>query len=438
MPAPSAFPDVPTIRFEGPDARHPLAFRHYDADAPIEGKPMREHLRFASAYWHTMRNSLADPFGSGTAHMPWDDGSDSLDNARRRVGVFFEFLGTCGIDFYCFHDRDVAPEGKTLAEREQNLAAIVATLKEEQARTGKRLLWGTACLFAHPRYAHGAATSPRPEVFAHAAAQVKVAMEATHELGGAGYVFWGGREGYSALINTDMRRERENLARLLHLAVEHRKAIGFTGQLYIEPKPKEPSIHQYDSDAAACLNFLREFDLLPHLKLNIEANHATLAGHSMEHELVVARDAGALGSIDANTGLEGIGWDTDHFPLDPGLCTRIMLVVMSMGGFTSGGLNFDAKRRRESFEPVDLFHAHVGGMDAFARGLKAAAAIRADGRIADFVRHRYRAWESDLGRTIHRKGTSLADLARIARESPEPVLESGREEMLERIFHDFT
>jgi xylose isomerase len=437
MPAPTAFPDVPTIRYEGPNARHPLAFRHYDPDALVEGKPMREHFRFASAYWHTMRNSLADPFGMGTAQMPWDDGSDSLDNARRRVAVFFEFLAKCGIDFYCFHDRDVAPEGRTLAESERNLAAVVATLKDEQARTGKRLLWGTACLFAHPRYAQGAATSPRPEVFAYAAAQVKSAMEATYELGGAGYVFWGGREGYSALINTDMRRERENLARMLHLAVEHKKSIGFAGQLYIEPKPKEPSIHQYDSDAAACLNFLREFDLLPHLKLNIEANHATLAGHSMEHELVVARDAGALGSIDANTGLEGIGWDTDHFPLDPSLCARIMLIVMSMGGFTTGGLNFDAKRRRESFEPVDLFHAHIGGMDAFARGLKAAAAIRADGRLSEFVRNRYRAWDGDLGTTIHRKGTGLAELARIARESPEPTLESGREEMLERIFHEF-
>jgi xylose isomerase len=438
MPSNAAFPEVSAIRFEGPNARHPLAFRHYDADALVEGKPMREHLRFASAYWHTMRNTLADPFGAGTAQMPWDDGSDSLDNARRRVSVFFEFLGKCGIDFYCFHDRDVAPEGRTLAESERNLSEIVATLKSEQERTGKRLLWGTACLFAHPRYAQGAATSPRPEVFAYAAAQVKVAMEATHELGGAGYVFWGGREGYAALINTDMRRERENLARMLHLAVEHKRAIGFTGQLYIEPKPKEPSIHQYDSDAAACLNFLREFDLLPHLKLNIEANHATLAGHSMEHELVVARDAGALGSIDANTGLEGIGWDTDHFPLDPSLCARIMLIVLSMGGFTSGGLNFDAKRRRESFEPIDLFHAHIGGMDAFARGLKAAAAIRTDGRIAEFVRNRYRAWDGELGQIVHRSGTSLADLARIARESRDPALESGREEMLERIFHDFT
>ena len=436
MPSNAAFPEVSAIRFEGPNARHPLAFRHYDADALVEGKPMREHLRFASAYWHTMRNTLADPFGAGTAQMPWDDGSDSLDNARRRVNVFFEFLGKCGIDYYCFHDRDVAPEGRTLAESERNLSEIVATLKSEQERTGKRLLWGTACLFAHPRYAQGAATSPRPEVFAYAAAQVKVAMEATHELGGAGYVFWGGREGYAALINTDMRRERENLARMLHLAVEHKRAIGFTGQLYIEPKPKEPSIHQYDSDAAACLNFLREFDLLPHLKLNIEANHATLAGHSMEHELVVARDAGALGSIDANTGLEGIGWDTDHFPLDPSLCARIMLIVLSMGGFTSGGLNFDAKRRRESFEPIDLFHAHIGGMDAFARGLKAAAAIRTDGRIAEFVRNRYRAWDGELGQIVHRSGTSLADLARIARESRDPALESGREEMLERIFHE--
>jgi len=436
MSATSAFPDIPAVRYEGPDARNPFAFRHYDPDERVEGKPMRDHFRFASAYWHTMRNSLADPFGVGTALMPWDDGSESLENARRRVGVFFEFLAKSGIDFYCFHDRDVAPEGRTLAESNRNLAEIVRVLKDHQERTGKRLLWGTACLFAHPRYAQGAATSPKPEVFAYAAAQVKAALEATHELGGAGYVFWGGREGYSALVNTDLKRERENLARMLHLAAEHARAIGFAGQMYIEPKPKEPSIHQYDSDAAACLNFLREFGLLDRFKLNIEANHATLAGHSMEHELVVARDAGALGSIDANTGLEGIGWDTDHFPLDPALCARIMLVVLSMGGFTTGGLNFDAKRRRESFEPADLFHAHLGGMDAFARGLKAAAAIRADGRIAEFVARRYRGWDGDLGRLIGRPGTTLADLERIALAAPEPVLESGREEMLERIFRE--
>lgn len=426
----AAFPDVGVVPFAEPGDPAPLAFRHYRPDEVVEGRPMREHLRFAAAYWHTMRNGLGDPFGAATARMPWDDGGDSIENARRRVRAFFEFLEKCRIDFWCFHDRDLAPEGATLAESHRHLDAVVETVREEAARTGKRVLWGTACLFAHPRYASGAATSPSLEVFVHAAGQVKKAIEVTHALGGAGYVFWGGREGYTTLLNTDMRREREHLARFLHLAVEHAKAIGFTGRFYIEPKPREPSVHQYDADAAACLAFLREFDLLPHFSLNIETNHATLAGHTMEHELVVARDAGALGSIDANMGTDHCGWDTDEFPIDPVLAARIMLVVLSMGGFTTGGLNFDAKRRRESFEPIDLFHAHVASMDAFARGLRIAAAIRADGGIAEFVRRRYRSWDTDLGRRVERGELSLAELERIALAQPEPTLESGGQERL--------
>src|SRR2546426_428225 len=296
MSATPAFPDVSKISYEGPKSKNPLAFKHYNASEKIAGKTMCDHLRFAVCYWHTFRNPLGDPFGVGTGLRPWDDGSNSGENAQRRVRVAFEFIEKLGAPFYCFHDRDVAPEGATLRETNQNLDAVVKVLKEEQQRTGVKLLWGTANLFSHPRYVHGAATSCNADVFAFAAAQVKKALEVTHELGGAGYVFWGGREGYSTSLNTDMKRELDHLAKFLHLAVDYKKQIGFKGQFYIEPKPKEPTKHQYDSDAAASLNFLRSYDLLPHFKLNIETNHATLAGHTMQHELEVAGAAGAPGS----------------------------------------------------------------------------------------------------------------------------------------------
>jgi len=314
---------------------------------------------------------------------------------RRRRAEDDERAGALRAD-----DRDVAPEGKNLKESNKNLDAVAKVLKEEQKRTGIGLLWGTACLFVHPRYAHGAATSCNADVFAYAAAQVKKALEVTHELGGEGYVFWGGREGYSTLLNTDMKRELDHLAKFLHMAVAYKKKIGFKGQFYIEPKPKEPTKHQYDSDAAACLNFLREYDLKNHLKLNLETNHATLAGHTMQHELEVATAANALGSIDANTGDLLLGWDTDQFPTDIYLTTQCMLTILKSGGLTTGGVNFDAKVRRESFEPIDLFYAHIGGMDAFARGLKIAAAIRKDGRLADFVKQRYASWDSGIGAKI--------------------------------------
>ncbi len=431
------FPGVGRIVYEGPGSRHPLAFKHYNPDELVGGRSMREHLRFAAAYWHVMRNPLADPFGAGTALMPWDDGTDSVANAQRRVRVFFEFLEKTGIDFYCFHDHDVAPELGSLAASSKALDAVAETLAEEQARSGKKLLWGTACLFAHPRYAQGAATSPSLPVYAHAAAQVKKALEVTHRLGGSGYVFWGGREGYSTLWNTDMKRELDHLAAFLHLAVDHKKKIGFTGKFFIEPKPREPSTHQYDSDAAACLNFLREYGLLDEFELNIETNHATLAGHTMRHELTVAAAAGKLGSVDANRGNELIGWDTDQFPTNLYLAVDVMLVVLGMGGFTHGGLNFDAKRRRESHTPEDLFHAHIGGMDTFARGLKIAAALRADGRIAEFVRARYATWDSDLGYKIEQGQASLEELEKIALTQPAPVLSSGGQEYLENIVNEF-
>ena len=431
------FPNVSKIQYEGPDSKNPLAFKHYNSEEEVEGKSMSEHLRFGAAYWHCMRNPLADPFGGGTAQMPWDDGSDSVENAQKRARVFFEFLDKVGIDYYCFHDRDVAPELATLTESNAALDAVADELQRLQNETGKKLLWGTACLFAHERYAMGAATSPYPEVYAYAGAQVKKAMEVTHRLGGEGYTFWGGREGYGSLINTDMKRELDNLGRFLHMAVEWKKELGFEGQFYIEPKPKEPTKHQYDSDSAACLNFLRQYDLLDHFKLNIETNHAILAGHTVEHDLDVAASAGALGSIDANAGDELLGWDTDQFPTSVYDTTKIMLILLKMGGFTTGGLNFDAKRRRESHEPIDLFHCHIGGMDAFARGLKIANAIIEDGRLGDFVKARYSSWNSDLGQKVESGNASLAELETLALQNNVSDIPSGRQEMLENLINEF-
>lgn len=433
----STYFTVSKIAYEGPASTNPLAFKHYNPVELVEGKPMREHLRFAAPYWHVMRNVLGDPFGAGTALMPWDDGSDSVENALRRVDVFFEFLDKIGIDYYCWHDRDIAPELNDLAKSNAALDAVVAKLKEKQAAHGKKLLWGTACLFSHPRYAQGAATSPDFNVYAYAAAQVRKAIACTKELDGLGYTFWGGREGYSSLLNTDMKRELDHLGAFLHMAVDYKKQIGFDGPFYIEPKPREPSTHQYDSDAATCLNFLREYGLMEHFRLNIETNHAELAGHTVEHDLTVAANAGMLGSIDANRGDQLIGWDTDQFPTNIYQTTQVMLVVLGMGGFTTGGLNFDAKRRRESHHPDDLFYAHIGGMDAFARGLKTAAAIRADGRLAEFVQQRYSSFDSDAGSKVESGSMSLEALEKIALANGEPQLASGRQEMLENLINTF-
>ena len=433
-----AFPNISKIQYEGPKSKNPLAFKHYNPDEIVEGKTMRDQLRFSVTYWHTFRGMGADMFGAGTALRPWDDGTQSVENAQRRVRVAFEFIEKLGAPFYAFHDRDVAPEGATLAESNANLDAVVKVLKEEQKRTGIKLLWGTACLFVHPRYMHGAATSCNADVFAYAAAQVKKALEVTHELKGEGYVFWGGREGYTTLLNTDMKREVDHLGAFLHMAVDHKKKIGYKGPFYIEPKPKEPTKHQYDSDAAACLNFLRQYDLLDTFKLNIETNHATLAGHTMQHELEVAAAANALGSIDANMGDVLLGWDTDQFPTDLYLTTQTMLTILNMGGFKTGGTNFDAKVRRESFEPVDLFYAHIAGMDAFARGLKAAAAIRKDGKFSSFIKQRYSSWDSGIGKKIEKGQVTFADLEKYilgkAELNPNP---SGRQELLENILNDY-
>ena len=432
------FPKIKKIKYEGPDSKNPLAFKWYNELELVEGKTMRDHLRFSVVYWHTFRNPLSDPFGVGTALRPWDDGSESVKNAQKRVKVAFEFMEKLGAPYYAFHDRDVAPEGKSLASSNKNLDAVAKVLKAEQQRTGIKLLWGTACLFANPRYMHGAATSCNADAFAYAAAQVKKAIVVTHQLRGEGYTFWGGREGYSTLWNTDIKRELDHLGAFLHMAVDHKKKIGFKGQFYIEPKPKEPTKHQYDSDAAACLNFLRQYKLTSHFKLNLETNHATLAGHEMHHELEVAVAANALGSMDANTGDPMLGWDTDQFPTSVYLTAQCMLSLLKMGGFNTGGVNFDAKVRRESYEPVDLFHAHIGGMDAFARGLKIAAAIRADGRLKEFVKNRYRSWDSGIGKKIESGKTSFKTLETyILKKGEVTKNESGRQEFLENLINEF-
>jgi xylose isomerase len=434
----SAFPEISKIKFEGPSSKNPLAFRHYNETEVVEGKSMKDHFRFSVAYWHTMRGSGGDPFGPGTMIRPWEGKVDNVENACNRARVGFEFIEKLGAPYYCFHDRDVAPEGANLAETNKNLDAVVKVLKEEQARTGIKLLWGTANLFSNPRYVHGAATSCNAESFAFAAAQVKKALEVTKELGGQGYTFWGGREGYQCLWNTDMKREVDHLAKFMHMAVDYAKKIGFTGQFYFEPKPKEPTKHQYDFDSAACINFLRASGLGDKVKMNIETNHATLAGHAVEHELDYAGSQGFLGSIDANAGDLLLGWDTDQFPTDVYLTAKIMLVLMKYGGFTTGGLNFDAKVRRESFEPSDLFHAHIGGMDAFAKGLKIAAAIRADGDLAKMLKDRYASWDTSLGAEIESGMHTFETLEKymLLKGDVTPNT-SGRQELIENVMNRY-
>lgn len=430
------FPEIGKIQYEGPSSRNPLAFRWYNADEVVEGKTMRDHMRFSVVYWHTFRGTGSDPFGPGTMQRPWDDGSESVENAVKRVGVAFEFIEKLGAPYYAFHDRDVAPEGDSLAGSHANFDKVADALLEHQQKTGIKLLWGTANMFSNPRFAHGAATSCNADVFAYAAAQVKKCLEVTLRLGGENYVFWGGREGYQNLYNTDMKRELDHLAKFFHMAVDYAKKIGFKGQFLIEPKPKEPTKHQYDSDAAACLNFLRSYDLLPYFKLNLETNHATLAGHTMMHELDYAGHQGALGSIDANTGDLLLGWDTDQFPTDYYLTTQCMMAILKHGGLGTGGVNFDAKVRRESFEPIDLFYAHIGGMDAFARGLKIAAQIRAEGILDKFVKDRYSSWDSGIGADIESGKMDFESLSKymLAKGEAAPN-QSGRQEMLENLIN---
>ncbi|TWU42391.1 xylose isomerase [Novipirellula artificiosorum] len=433
----TGFPDIKKISYEGPQSDNPLAFRWYNPDEVVEGQTMKDLLRFTVCYWHSFRGAGSDPFGGATMQRPWDDGSESVDNACKRASVAFEFFEKLGVPYYAFHDRDIAPEGATLSESNANLDQVADVFEAEQKRTGVKLLWGTANMFSNPRFMHGAATTCNADVFAYAAAQVKKALEVTHRLGGENYVFWGGREGYQNLYNTDMKRELDHLAKFFHMAVDYAKEIGFKGQFLIEPKPKEPTKHQYDSDAAACINFLRAYDLMDHFKLNIETNHATLAGHTMMHELEYAGMQDALGSIDANTGDLLLGWDTDQFPTDYYLTTQIMLVILKYG-LAPGGVNFDAKLRRESFEPIDLFHAHIGGMDTFAKGLKIAALIRADKALDRFVADRYSSFDSGIGEKIEKGTVNFKDLETYMLDKGEAAANSsGRQEMLENVINRY-
>ncbi|MCS7468860.1 xylose isomerase [Stieleria sp. ICT_E10.1] len=434
----SAFPDISTVQYEGPQSDNPLAFRWYNPEEVVEGKTMKDHFRFSIVYWHTFRGTGSDPFGPGTAVRPWDDGTESVENAQNRARVAFELFEKLQAPYYAFHDRDVAPEGASLSETNANFDAVADVLEEEQTRSGVKLLWGTANMFSNPRFMHGAATTCNADVFAYAAAQVKKAMDVTHRLGGENYVFWGGREGYQNLYNTDMKRELDHLAKFFHMAVDYAKEIGFTGQFLIEPKPKEPTKHQYDSDAAACMNFLRAYDLTDHFKLNLETNHATLAGHTMMHEIDYTGAQGALGSIDANTGDLLLGWDTDQFATDYYLTTQMMYYILKHGGLGSGGVNFDAKVRRESFEPIDLFYAHVGSMDAYAKGLKIAAAIRADNALEGFISERYSSFDRGIGAKIEAGEVSFADLEAYMLEKgdAEPNV-SGRQELLESVINRY-
>lgn len=432
------FPEIrQPVAYEGPESPNPLAFKHYDAHARVAGRTMAEHLRFAVCYWHTFGHLGHDPFGAATMVRRYRAAGDPLSAAHATLEAAFEFFTKLGVGFWCFHDRDLVPEGDSLRETNRRLDQIVAKAKCLQADTGVRLLWGTSNCFSHPRFMAGAATNPSPAVFAYAASQIKKAMEITHELGGAGYLFWGGREGYETLLNTDLRRELAQLARMLNLAVDYRAQLGATYQFYLEPKPKEPTKHQYDYDAAACHAFLLSCGLRDHFRLNIEANHATLAGHSFAHELEYCVAHGLLGSIDANRGDDLLGWDTDQFPTNLYDTTAAMYAVLRGGGFTTGGLNFDARLRRQSIDPVDLFHAHIGAMDAFARGLKIAAQLLADDVFTGAVRRRYAEWSEGLGARISGGQADLAELEAYTLAHGEPQLVSGRQEALENLLNAY-
>ena len=429
------FANIGKIKYEGAQSQNPLSFKFYNPDEVIAGKTMREHLRFAMAYWHTMCAEGTDMFGVGTADKSYG-ATDPMELAKNKAYAAFELMDKLDIDYYCFHDRDIAPEAATLAETNARLDEISDLLKELMDKSGKKLLWGTANCFGNKRYMHGAGTSPNADVFAFAAAQIKKAIEITVKLGGEGYVFWGGREGYETLLNTNMALEQDNMARLMRLAVDYARSIGFVGDFYIEPKPKEPTKHQYDFDTATVLAFLRKYGLDKDFKMNIEANHATLAAHTFQHELRVARDNGVFGSIDANQGDMLLGWDTDQFPTnvyDTALC---MYEVIKAGGFTKGGLNFDAKTRRGSNTAEDIFLAHIAGMDAFALGLRVADKMIRDGRIDKFVADRYASYESGIGKKIVDGNVTMAELEAYALAMGDVTTNtSGRQEYLENIMN---
>lgn len=425
------------IAYEGKETKNPLAFKFYNKDQIVGNKSMGEHLRFSVAYWHTLMGTGSDTFGDPSCTREWHKSNDPIDRAKETMEAAFEFFQKLGVDYYCFHDRDIAPEGKNFAETCKNLDTIVEFAKKLQQETGIKVLWGTANLFGNPIYAHGAATSPNATVMANAAAQVKNAIDATQELGGVNYVFWGGREGYESLLNTNIKKEQEQMARFLHMAVDYKQKIGFNGQFLIEPKPCEPMKHQYDSNAATTLYFLKEYDLLDHFKLNIEANHATLAGNSFEHELAVASSAGKLGSVDANRGDLLLGWDTDQFPVDIYDTTMAMMIILNQNGLGTGGLNFDAHVRRGSIDPTDLFYAHIGGMDTFAKALIIAHKIIEDKVLSDFIDERYSSYKSGIGARIMSGEVGMEDVEKWVLQNDSPVLKSGRQEMLENIFNSY-
>lgn len=432
------FKNIKNIKYEGKGSDNPLAFKFYNADEVVAGKTMKEHLRFAVAYWHTFQATGVDIFGlTGTAVRPWGGISDAMDLAKAKVEANFEFCEKLGVPFFCFHDRDIAPEADTLSETNKRLDVIVAAIKDRMKNSSVKLLWGTTNAFSNPRFTHGASTSPYADVFAYASAQVKKAMEITHELGGQNYVFWGGREGYETLLNTNMKLELDNMARFLGMAVDYAKEIGFTGQFLIEPKPKEPTKHQYDFDTATCIGFLKTYGLDPYFKMNIEANHATLAQHTFQHELHTSRINNMLGSIDANQGDMLLGWDTDQFPTNIYDTTLAMLEVLKMGGFTKGGLNFDSKVRRGSFEPEDMFYAHIAGMDTFAKGLTTAAKIIEDGKLDKFVADRYASYTTGIGKDIVEKKVGFKELEQYCLGLEKVTIGSGRQEMLEAMLNSY-
>lgn len=431
------FKGIRAIKYEGPDSDNPLAFRYYNPSKKMGGKTMEQHLRFAIAYWHTFCGNGGDPFGAPTKNFPWLTGADPMQRAYDKMDAAFEFATKIGAPFYCFHDYDLVEEAPTLKESEKRLQKIVDYAKQKQKASGVKLLWGTANLFGHPRYMNGAATNPDFNVVCYAATQVKNAIDATIALGGANYVFWGGREGYMSLLNTDMKREQEHLAAFLHASRDYGRRNGFKGTFLIEPKPMEPTKHQYDFDAATVIAFLREFDLLDDFKLNIEVNHATLAQHTFQHELQVAANAKLLGSIDANRGDYQNGWDTDQFPNNLNELAEAMLVILQAGGFRTGGINFDAKTRRNSTDLADIFHAHIGGMDTFARALLIARAILDEGEYTALLKERYASFDKGKGKQFERGRLRLESLRKLAHQNGEPEMISGRQEYFENLINKY-
>jgi xylose isomerase len=431
------FKAVGAIKYEGPETDNPLAYRWYDANKSVAGKTMKEHLRFAVAYWHSFVGNGADPFGEPTHIFPWNEKSNAVARAKDKMDAAFEFITKLGLPYYCFHDVDVVDYTNDVVDNEKRLQALTDYAKEKQAASGVKLLWGTANLFSNRRYMNGASTNPDFHVLAHAGAQVKAAMDATIALGGENYVFWGGREGYMSLLNTNMKREQEHLARFLHTAKEYARRQGFKGTFFIEPKPCEPTKHQYDYDSATVISFLRQYGLMDDFKLNIEVNHATLAGHTFTHELQVAVDAGVLGSMDANRGDYQNGWDTDQFPNNINELVEALLIILEGGGFQGGGINFDAKIRRNSTDPEDLFHAHIGGIDTFARALVVADKVLKQSEYKKIRADRYASFDSGKGAAYEKGALSLEDLREFAIAGGEPAVISGRQEYLENIINRY-